>query len=300
MGRVRTSPWPPPNGAPFGTSGWYLASDGEWYQTDESPAPGYVVGPDGRWTIDVDPEQRWRSSRWGLGDVLWGALVYLGLSIGAGVVLVVVDSIRNGEGSVDNLDVGVYAISMFVALNAIAFVGVPWLATRRKGLRSLRWDFGLRIRPRDIGIGIGMGIAGLVAAGLVGTAIDHAFDADETTSNIPVDSLHGIGEVLAFGLSVAVLTPVIEELFFRGLLYRSNLKRGSSVTASIALTTVVFVIPHLLAAEDLPSLVSLAGSIAMLGLAFNLACHFAHNRLGASIIAHMVVNGLAVVALALS
>lgn len=300
MVRVRTSPWPPPTGAPSGTSGWYLASDGEWYQTDTQPAPGYVLGPDGRWTIDVDSEQRWRSSRWGLGDVWWGVLVYLVVSIGASVVLIVVDGIRGGEGSLEEVEFGVYAISMFVAVNAFAFVGVPWLATRRKGLRSLRWDFGLRIRPRDIGIGIGMGLAGLIAAGLVGTAIDHAFDAEETTSNIPVDSLGGVGEILAFGLSVAVLTPVIEELFFRGLLYRSYLKRGRSIPASIALTTVVFVVPHLLAAEDLASMVSLAASIAMLGVAFNLACHFAHNRLGASIVAHMVVNGAAVLALALT
>jgi membrane protease YdiL (CAAX protease family) len=47
-------------------------------------------------------------------------------------------------------------------------------------------------------------------------------------------------------------------------------------------------------------LLSLAGSIGVLGLSFNLACHWAGNRLGAAIVAHMVINGLAVLSLALS
>jgi hypothetical protein len=80
-----------------------------------------------------------------------------------------------------------------------AFLGMPWLATRRKGLRSLRDDFGLWWRPVDLAIGLGFGIVGLVAAAIAGGLVDAAFGADEATSNIPVDSLERTrGQIIAF------------------------------------------------------------------------------------------------------
>ena len=103
-----------------------------------------------------------------------------------------------------------------------------------------------------------------------------------------------------FFIAVAVVTPVIEELFFRGLLYRSLLKRGRSAPWAIAVTTVLFVIPHLPAAESWNEVAGLFGAIGSLGLAFNLACHWTGNRLAAPITAHMLVNGLAAIALYLS
>lgn len=301
LGRVPPTPsaWPAPSGSPVGSSGWYLASDGAWYRSDDPPAPGFRLGDDGRWVADDDPATAWRSSRWGLGDAWWGALVFLAGSVVAGLVAALVVAVGDGTGRLDDLEFGPYSISAFVLVNALAFAGIPWLATRRKGLRSLRVDFGLWFRPRDLAIGLGMGVAGLVGAGLVGTAIDAAFDVEDSTSNIPVDELAGAGQIVAFALAVAVVTPVVEELFFRGLVFRSYLKRGRSAWASMLLTTLVFVVPHLSAATDLASLVSLGASIGLLGFSFNLACHLTGNRLGAAIVAHMVVNGTAVLALAL-
>ena len=300
---VPSPPWPPPTGSPAGTRGWYRASDGEWYRTDEPPAPDHVLGPDGRW-IHVDAanaaavdDDAWRWARWGLGDAWWGALVYLVASLLISVAVIAVAALRGQD--IDELELGPYAIAFLVFGNVAAFWGVPWWAARRKGYGRLRADFGLAFRPIDTAIGLGFGIGGLIAAGLVGTAIDAAFGVDETTTNLPVDSLHGTGEFVAFFFAVAVVTPVVEELFFRGLVFRSLLKRGASSSWAITWTTVIFVIPHLSAADDLASLVSLAASIAVLGLAFQLACHVTQRRLGAAIVAHIVVNGAAVVVLAL-
>ncbi|MFP5489110.1 MAG: CPBP family intramembrane glutamic endopeptidase [Acidimicrobiia bacterium] len=288
--------WPPPTGSPAGTSGWYRASDGRWYRTDTAPAPGWGLGADGRWAPGVGGD--WRSSRWGIGDAWWGLLVYIVASLGlSGAVAAFV--VATG-GDLDDLELGPYAVSFLVVGNVLAFAGVPWLATRRKGLRSLRDDFGLRLRPVDLAIGLGFGVGGLVVAGIVGTLIDAGFDTDETTSNIPVDTLGGPAEVIVFALSVAILTPVIEELFFRGLVYRSLLKRRASTPAAIVWTTIVFVVPHLTAADDVASLVSLTASLTVLGLSFQLACHVTRGRLGAPIVAHAVVNGSAVLALALA
>lgn len=300
MNPVPFPPWPPPTGSPVGTRGWYRASDGEWYRTEAAPAPGYVLDREGRWVHIDEPgtataADAWRWTRWGLGDVWWGALVYLAASLLIGFAVVAVAALRGQP--IDDLDLGPYAISFLVVGNVAAFWGVPWWASRRKGLGRLRADFGLAFRPIDAAIGLGFGIGGLIAAALVGTAIDAAFGVDETTTNIPVDALSGAGEFVAFFVAVAVVTPVIEELFFRGLVFRSLLKRGASTVWAIAWTTAIFVIPHLTAADDLASLVSLGASIAVLGLAFQLACQVT-GRLGAAIVAHIVVNGAAVVALA--
>lgn len=299
MWRVPTPPWPSPTGVPVGSSGWYLANDGHWYRSDSPPAPGYVLGSDGRWTAAVDP---WRRGRWGLGDFWWGVLAYVGGSIVLGLVVAVVVAATDDRPGTDLADVelGPYAISCLVLANVVAFFGIPWLASHRKGLGRLADDFGLRLRPVDVAIGLGLGIAALIAAAVVGTLIDTAFDVEETTSNIPVDALVGWGEFTAFFVAVAVVTPVIEELFFRGLLYRSFLKRGAPAWRAIIWTTLIFVAPHLTAATSLASLASLAASIGVLGLMFNVACQLVQLRLGAAIVAHLVVNGTAVIALAVS
>ena len=222
--------------------------------------------------------------------------MYVAASLVLSVGLIAVDAL--GDGDVTDPDLGPYAISLLVIGNVAAFLGVPWLTTRRKGLRSLRADFGLRFRPVDAAIGVGLGFGGILAAGIVGTAIDTAFDVDETTTNVPVDALDGAGQVIVFFVAVALVTPIIEELFFRGLVYRSFLKRGVSTMGAIVRTTIVFVLPHLTAADDLASLVSLTASIAVLGLAFQIACRVTDGRLGAPIVAHVVVNSAAVIALA--
>lgn len=259
------------------------------------PAPGFWMAGDGRWYPPDDVPEPWRRSRWGFGDVWLGLFAYLIAGIVAVLVVEVVSAATGFDSSIE--EPGAYELAVFVAFNAIATVGVVWLATRRKGLQSLRKDFGLDGRWLDPLIGLGAGVCGLIAAGLVGYGIDSAFGADEQSSNLPIDTLDSFGQFAVFFAAVAIVTPVVEELFFRGLVYRSMLKRGRSTWRSIAVTTVVFVVPHLPAAESWVEVASLFGSIGVLGLAFNLACHWTGNRLTAPIVAHLVVNGLAAVAL---
>lgn len=298
------STWDAPAGSPAGTHGWYLASDLRWYRTDTPPAPGYRLGDDGRWHDPDDPTgapstEAWRWSRWGLGDVWWCVLAYVVAGILGGIAYVAVEAARGRDAALE--DTTPLAIGVFVLLNAIATGGVVWYATRRKGQRSLGADFGLvRGRWTDPLIGLGLGFAGLFAAGLLGFAVDSAFGADERTSNVPVDDLSSFGDFVVFFVAVAVITPVVEELVFRGLLYRSLLKRGRSAPVAIGITTALFVVPHLPAADSWAALASLTVSIGALGLVFNLACHWTGNRLMAPIAAHVLVNGLAAIGLYLS
>jgi hypothetical protein len=285
--------WAPPSGSPAGSSGWYVADDGRWYRSDHAPAAGYWLASDGRWYSPDAAVEPWRNSRWGLGDVWWGVLAYFVAGIVGLLALEVIDSLTSEDVDADSP----LAIAAFVGLNAAATIGVIWFASRRKGLGSLRSDFGLGLRRWDPLIGLGVGVAALIVAGMASYGIDAAFGADEPTSNVPVEDLPSFADFGVFFLAVAILTPVVEELFFRGLLYRSLLKRGRSAPRAIATTTIIFVLPHLPAVDTWPEVVSLFASIGVLGLAFNLACHWTGDRLAAPIVAHFVVNGLATLAL---
>lgn len=293
-----TNTWPPPTSSPVTRTGWYRAADGEWYVSAVAPAPGYTLTDDGYWqSPDGRDDEPWRRSGWGLGDFWWGVLVYLGASIVLGIVIAIVVAATDADRNLDDVLSGPYVIAALVIVNAVAFAGVPWLASRRKGLDSLAADFGLRIRPVDLAIGFGLGIAGLIGAAIVSTAVDGLLDVEESTSNVPVDSLDNAGQFIAFFLAVAIVTPIVEELFFRGLLYRSFLKRGAGPLGAIVRTTIIFVLPHLTAVSTWQNALTLAATIGVLGAMFNLACHLTGNRLGAPIVAHLVVNGTAVVAL---
>lgn len=297
---AQRSPWPAPSGCPAGSPGWYRASDGAWYRSDDPPAPGYVLGDDGRWRAFADAGEAeraelWRGSRWGLGDAWWGAVVYIGVGLVVGVLIV---AISGDTEQLDEGELGPYTNAAYIAVNGAVLGGLLWWITRRKGLRSLRLDFGFTARWRDLWIGLAVGIGALMAAGLVANLTDSAFGVDDPTSNVPVDELNGAVEIIVFFLAVAVLTPIVEELFFRGLIWRSFLKRGHSTWVSFTATTAIFTVPHLLAADSVASLVTLTATIAVLGAAFNLACLWTGNRLAAPMLAHAVVNGLAVVVLA--
>jgi membrane protease YdiL (CAAX protease family) len=288
--------WSAPTGSPVGTTGWFLADDGRWYRSKQPPATGYWLAADGRWQppdhASDHAAEPWRLSRWGLGDVWWGVLAYIVAGIvGALAIWAVTGTDQTGD------ETSPYALVAFVGMNAIAVFGVALYATRRKGLRSLRHDFGLAGRWPDVLIGLGLGIAGVIVAAITGFAIDTALGAEEQTSNLPVDALDDFGQFAAFFLAVAIITPIVEELFFRGLVYRSVRKRGRSVARSIFATTIIFVLPHLTAVDSWAASVSLFASIAVLGVTFNLACVWTGNRLAAPIVAHLVVNGLAAVAL---
>jgi len=294
--RESSGVWAAPSGSPIGTRGWYLANDGQWYRSTDPPAAGFWLSRDGRWYPSEFATEPWHTSRWGLGDVWWGVLAYVVAGIVGATAIALVD--RLVTGGVD--DEGAIAIAAFVGLNALATIGVIWSATKRKGLGSLRRDFGLTMRWSDPLIGLGLGVAAVIVAGLASYGIDAAFGAEEATSNVPVDELASFSDFAVFFVAVAIVTPVVEELFFRGLLYRSLLKRGRSAPRAIAATTLIFVLPHLPAVDSWPEVVSLFASIGVLGLAFNLACHWTGNRLGAPIVAHFLVNGLATLVLFLS
>jgi membrane protease YdiL (CAAX protease family) len=170
-------------------------------------------------------------------------------------------------------------------------LGAPIYAARTKGNGVVR-DFGLRVRPLDVPVGIAIGVAcQLVLVPLVslpwilvlGKDLDQLDDAARQLADKATDPL---GVVLLV-LIVVLGAPVVEELFFRGLLQRSLLRKMGAVPA-VAISSFVFALTHF----QLLQFLALWAFGAVLG---TLAVRT--GRLGPGILAHMAFNAVTVIAL---
>ena len=117
-------------------------------------------------------------------------------------------------------------------------------SSRVKGSGSLAEDFGLRVERGDIGVGVVTGLlCQLVLVPAIYLPLQWAFGRQDISK--PAKELaktaHGT-PYIGFAFAVIIAAPVIEEVFFRGLLLRSLERRfgtrwavaGSSVAFGIA------------------------------------------------------------------
>lgn len=107
-------------------------------------------------------------------------------------------------------------VSPLLAFGHATFVVVAILWARKRA--DLTWkDLGLRtsgwLRAALVGIAVGGGLAGFVAAAL---AIAHAIGWQSRTAS---GSMVASGGLLVVGLRVLVVTAICEELWFRGVVY---------------------------------------------------------------------------------
>ena len=164
-------------------------------------------------------------------------------------------------------------------------LGAPLVATRLKGNGPVA-DFGLRVEVGDIPRGLAIGV--LTQAVLVTVLyipilwLLGEFDSDdiEREARRVLDSTSGAGLIVLFVL-IVVLAPIIEELFFRGLLLRAIERRFGSGWA-IAGSSILFGLSHLQGIQ-LPALVMFGAIAAVLTVR--------SGRLGPAIFAHIGFNG---------
>lgn len=231
--------------------------------------------------VDLGPPR----VRWGMGDAALG--------IGASFVLsqmgVVVAILVGGYDTTDEFPlwlIGLLELPLWLGL-----LGVVRLASTRKGTGSLRTDFGLTMRPRDVPIGLAAGFFGQLAIIVIVTPIYRLLgvDADrvgETAEKLADRAVHGV-DVVVLLLFVAIGAPIVEELFYRGLLLRSVERRWGRVVGVIG-TAVVFSVVHFQPFDLLP--------LALAGLLFSVLA-VRSGRLGPAIWAHIAFNLTAVLAL---
>lgn len=218
--------------------------------------------------------------RWGLGDAFAGFFAGFFLSVLCGSVWI------QATGS-DRVTLGLTTVTLVGQWAGMG--GAVALACRRKGSGNLATDFGLRIETRDIAPGI---VAGLVSQlvlipllylplHLLGADLDVSEKAREVTD---LGKGSGIGLLAA---CIVVGAPLVEELFFRGLLQRSVHRRLGPRWA-VAISAVMFGIAHF-------QPVQLLGLTAF-GVVLAVLAQRA-GRLGPSLIAHMTFNATTVVLL---
>jgi uncharacterized protein len=180
----------------------------------------------------------------------------------------------------------------------MGFVGAVFLASRMRGSGNPVRDMGIRVARWDAPIGIVIGIAGQLAVDLLYLPFEHAVPGLQRELNAPANRLtggfHG-SDLAVIAVLTVVVVPIVEELFFRGLVLQSlvRLFRGAGnrlgPTLAILSTGILFGLAH---AEPL----QLAG-LALFGVVLSIMA-YRTGRLGACMFAHAAFNGFAVVVVA--
>jgi membrane protease YdiL (CAAX protease family) len=170
---------------------------------------------------------------WGLGDFFW---IYFG-GILAGLVLGAV-----GFGLTRDPPAHPGAIT-----DGLAFLGQfgGWLlglalVSRRKGVGTLRADFGLVVHARELWV-ITVGVVLEIALSvLIYPIVNLVHESQDVVKDL--DQARGVHLVL-IALVAGLIAPVCEELLFRGLLLRA-LRRRVSPDAAVALSALAFALAH--------------------------------------------------------
>lgn len=253
-----------------GTAWTAYAGDGDDTTWDPSPLEPTVERPPGL------P---------GIGVAVAGYVIGVGLSFGVTRTLA-------PEGDDGN-------VALVLALGALALwtglVGACVAVARRRGSGSLVTDFAFRFRWIDLGFGLAGSLVGRMAAGLAVSPIPLPARRLDDLDKAGLDAPHGPVAWVVLVVVVCVGAPLVEELFFRGLLQTRLVGRAGPV-AGIVVASVLFGAAHLIAWDGPLSLAN-AWAIAAAGLVLGLLRH-ATGRLGPGIVAHALFNVQAILALA--
>lgn len=241
---------------------------------------------------------------WGLGDVILGFIVFfiaatVGLFVGFPFTGLSLFELLDGfaTGSLDLTSGGALLPMVATSLLAqqAAMAGWAVLVARWKGFGPVR-DWRLRFQLSDLWYGLGVGLIGLALTTVVSLALTRLVgltDPSAADNTAIITAAEGSPWLWVMVFGTVVGAPVSEEIFFRGLALRSLEKRLGTAWA-IPLSALVFSLPHFINGGVAGSIV-LLGSIFVVGVVLAAAAiHF--DRLGPSIVAHMVFNGVSVAA----
>lgn len=244
-------------------------------EPDAAPiVPDAVLGPS-----DPPPV------RWGLGDAWLGLLIGNGAAVVAGAVILSVA----GYADTDSDEYPLWLLAVLQIPLWAGYLTMPLVAAYRKG-NGLVADFGLRVRALDVPVGLVIGIASqLLLVPLIYVPIfwvigEHDVSADARALTDRATDPFGVTLLI---LIVVVGAPIVEELFFRGLLLRSAQRRWGTGWA-VAVSSLIFGAVHLQPLQ-FPALVAVGVVFALLAVKTG--------RLGPSIFAHMGFNAVAVISL---
>lgn len=170
------------------------------------------------------------------------------------------------------------------------------VVSKRRGTGSLGDDYGFRFRWSDLGIGLAGSVAGrLLAAVFVAPVPLPSRSLNDLDESRFGESIEGGAAWLALVLVTCVGAPLVEELFFRGLVQARLVGRYGPVVG-IAVASLLFGSAHLMAWQGTWTFAyawAVTGGGVVLGTIFHLS-----RRLGPAIAAHAFFNAQAMLALA--
>jgi membrane protease YdiL (CAAX protease family) len=270
-------------------------------QLDGRPPPpigwvGQPSPPEGATDRPPPPVQ----GRWGLGDAIVGFVV--GVIASSIAVAIWVAATGDSATSTSTTSVGV-SVASLVGL-WVGLAGAPLLASRLKGARRLSVDFGFRLRLwPDVPLGIAVGLGSqLILLPVLYIPVRVLVPHLDQQLGQPAQHLTGGADVaglVVLGIFVVIGAPLVEELFFRGLLLRSlektkglaSLGRRATPTLAVLISAVAFGLAHL----EVLQLLGLTAFGIVLGV---LAERW--RRLGPGMVAHATFNAITVIVLALA
>lgn len=176
----------------------------------------------------------------------------------------------------------------------VPLTGASLLASRSYGTKSFRRDLGFWFEKADLWRGVLVGVAGLVAASAVQYALTPFPELVGTNTNFIEDQAGTIVGALIVSVSTMIGAPLVEELFFRGLLQRSLARVG---IVAVIVQAIVFGMIHFTPDEGRGN-VGIVLGVGVFGLVLGLASRH-YGRLGPSIIGHALFNAAAVLPLLL-
>jgi uncharacterized protein len=188
--------------------------------------------------------------RWGIPDALIAWIVGFVCALFAIIPIAIAAASRThvpSNGIPKDLEVTALILAL-VAQNGGILATLAIIA-RVKGRGSLRLDFGLWFRLRDLGwVAAGFGLS--LVAGWMLLPITELADLKGSSQEVVRQFEHANGiEVPLFTLGVVLLAPLVEELLFRGVLLRSLARRMQPAQA-VFVAALAFALVHVLGDPD--------------------------------------------------
>ena len=275
-------------------SGAPASSDG---QPRPSPAPSAPTSPPGGSASDVldAPATPRHAGGW----LVCAGVGFLVGQVASAILLALVAAVTGHSSDVWRLAQRSAPPAWVVVTELVGlgggFVGGAIVASRAWGSGSVRRDMGFAIRLRDVPVGVVTGLAGQwLLLPLLYLPLEHVVPHLDQRLKQPAQHLTGGfpgADIAVISVLTVVVVPLVEELFFRGLVLRSLVRafRGAGPVLGTALAVVLTGVVFGLAHFELLELLGLAAFGVVLSL---LAVRF--RRLGPSIFAHATFNLLAI------
>jgi membrane protease YdiL (CAAX protease family) len=219
-------------------------------------------------------------------DASVAVVVFLGAWVAAQLVASIVLAVVHGTGTGTDPTFAAMAVALAGAWST--YLAAMWMASQRAGSGDVVADYGIRFRPIDV-VGLGIGaVCSLVLIRVVYLPLEAiwpaTFNEERLTENAEDLVARADGSTWLVVLVVVVGAPLVEELFYRGLLQRSLAARYHEAAVVVAVAA-VFAVVHFRAVE-IPGLFAI-------GLVFGWAA-LRTDRLGMAIAIHAGFNAVGI------